>query len=127
MTLSSARSSDAADFAVVGDDDRGTLPVTQGTGRGGRGGRGRGPMSADFEGGRVDLMAVEFDGEHVVAGLLGRVFQFVRVRLRLFYLALLNDARGSWRKNGLVMIKSKISNNARLLHFGQGYVSNFKL
>ena len=107
MTLSSARSSDAADFAVVGDDDRGTLPVTQGTGRGGRGGRGRGPMSADFEGGRVDLMAVEFDGEHVVAGLLGRVFQFVRVRLRLFYLALLNDARGSWEKSavvGLIMV-----------------------
>ena len=94
MTLSSARSSDAAaDFALVGYDDGGTFPVAQGTGRGGRG-----PMSAHFEGGRVNLMAVEFDGEHVIAGLFGRVFQFVRVCLRLFYFALLNDARGSWEE-----------------------------
>ena len=49
-------------------------------------------MSAYFEGRRVDLMAIEFDGEHVISGLFGCVFEFVRVRLRLFYFALLNDS-----------------------------------
>ena len=52
-------------------------------------------MGADFEGGSLDLMTVELDGEHVIAGFFGRVFQFVRVRFRLFNFALLNDSRRS--------------------------------
>ena len=50
-------------------------------------------VGADFERGSLYLMTVEFDGEHVIAGLLGRVFQFVCIRFRLFNFALLNDSR----------------------------------
>ena len=75
---------------LVRHDHGGALAPAQGT-RGG--GRGRGAIGAHFERGGVDLVAVEFDGEHVVTGFFRRVFQFVSVVFRLFYFALLNDAR----------------------------------
>ena len=66
--------------------------MTQGA-RGGGGGVGRGgAMRSHFEGRGLNLMPVEFDREHVIAGLFSGVFQFVRVSFRLFNFALLDDS-----------------------------------